>query len=103
MRALLACLAISAVAAGAPAAAVEPGQMAFTGVSVHSGFGGGHHGNFHRRRGHDGVFIYDRDYQGDTAWKSDSFNDWWHDRTAPIRAGCWPTRIARRAGIRAMS
>ena len=40
----------------------------------------------HRRGGRDfgGVLLYDRDYQGDTAWRSDSFNDWWHDR--PDRA-----------------
>ena len=32
------------------------------------------------------MVFYDnyREYQGDTAWKSDSFNDWWHDR--PDRA-----------------
>jgi hypothetical protein len=32
------------------------------------------------------VVYYDdyREYQGDSAWKSDSFNDWWHDR--PDRA-----------------
>ena len=21
----------------------------------------------------------DRDYRGDTSWRSDGFNDWWHD------------------------
>ena len=64
--------------------------------------GSGHHGGFDRhdgrrhdkrrhdrrrhRGGDDDVFFYDyyRDYQGDTAWQSDSFNDWWHDR--PDRA-----------------
>ena len=90
MRALLACVAVSAAAAiAAPAAAVEPDQMAFTGssgVSIHSGtgFSGRHHGGFRHNRRDDGVFIYDRDYQGDTAWRSDSFNDWWHDN--PERA-----------------
>jgi hypothetical protein len=28
----------------------------------------------------DTLIVYDRDYQGDSAWRSDSFNDWWHDR-----------------------
>ena len=27
----------------------------------------------------DAYFPY-RDYQGDSLWRSDSFNDWWHDR-----------------------
>jgi hypothetical protein len=69
----------------APALAVEPGRMAVagsSGVSVRSGtgFGNGHHGGFRHRRGYDGFFVYDRDYQGDTAWRSDSFNDWWHEQ-----------------------
>ncbi len=39
-----------------------------------------------RHRGNGDVVYYDdyREYQGDTVWKSDSFNDWWHDR--PDRA-----------------
>ncbi len=38
-----------------------------------------------RRRGRGGTsFVYDRGYQGDSAFKSDGFNDWWHDR--PDRA-----------------
>ena len=33
-----------------------------------------------RHRGGGGAIVYsDRDYQGDSAWRSDSFNDWWHD------------------------
>ena len=30
----------------------------------------------------DGVVFYDnyREYQGDTAWRPDSFNVWWHER-----------------------
>jgi hypothetical protein len=36
-----------------------------------------------RDRHGDTFFAY-RDYQGDTLWRSDSFNDWWHDR--PDRA-----------------
>ena len=91
MRALLLGLAasVAAIISATPAAAVDPGQSAFaggSGVTIHSGtsFGGRREGGFRRHRGDDGVLIYDRDYQGDTAWRSDSFNDWWHDR--PERA-----------------
>ena len=36
-------------------------------------------------RGSDGaVVVYDRDYQGDSAFRRDSFNDWWHSE--PSRA-----------------
>jgi hypothetical protein len=43
---------------------------------------GERHGDRRRgRRGGDSVLIYDRDYQGDTAWRANSYNDWWHDRT----------------------
>jgi len=53
-------------------------------VTVHRGTGhGDFRRGFHRRdpRQTDG-FVYwgDREYQGDTLWRSDSFNDWWHDR-----------------------
>lgn len=96
MRTLLLAIASLAVAAPAPAAAQSaPGLQ----LSVRSG--SGHHGGFDRRDGrrhdgrHDGrrdrgrgdtIVYYDdyREYQGDTTWKSDSFNDWWHDR--PDRA-----------------
>ena len=37
-----------------------------------------------RRRGGGGIVYYDRDYQGDSVWRSNSFNDWWHDN--PERA-----------------
>jgi hypothetical protein len=36
------------------------------------------------RRARGDVFFPYRDYQGDSLWRSDSFNDWWHDR--PDRA-----------------
>ena len=39
----------------------------------------------HRRLPHRGgspIFFYDRDYQGDSAWRSGSFNDWWHEDTS---------------------
>src|SRR4030095_15325620 len=37
-------------------------------------------------RSDDAFFAYDyyREYQGDTVWRENSFNDWWHDR--PDRA-----------------
>lgn len=89
MRALLRGLAAAVVATipATPAAAVDPEQMAFaggSGVTIHSGTMWRRDGGSRRHRGGDGVLIYDRDYQGDTAWRSDSFNDWWHDR--PERA-----------------
>ena len=70
----------------APAQA-DPSKGAFTGIPSHGAGHSGFRGDFRRdRRSDDGVVFYDsyRDYQGDTAWKSDSFNDWWHDR--PDRA-----------------
>ena len=61
------------------------------GVRVHRGHGDairfGDVGSFDRRRDRDrrgDVFFPYRDYQGDTLWRPDSFNDWWHDR--PERA-----------------
>jgi hypothetical protein len=101
MRTLLFAIASLAVAAPASADAQSAPGMQFSarsGSGHHGGFGKG--GGFDRRDGrHDGrrddrrhrghgddVVYYDgyREYQGDTAWRSDSFNDWWHDR--PDRA-----------------
>ena len=96
MRALLLAIATLALAAPAPADAQTTSGMGFSARS-----GSGHHGDFDRRDGrrddrrrHDrrrdrdgnDVIFYDyyRDYQGDSLWRSDSFNDWWHDR--PDRA-----------------
>ena len=77
----------------APAFALDPASPQFTvgaaaGVTVHRG-----NGDFrHDRRGHDRfrrdrrrdgdgfVFLGDREYQGDTAWRANSYNDWWHER-----------------------
>ena len=85
MRALLLGLAASAAAMALPGAAAAEGsdRLEFVGVSsTNSGIVSGHHdGRFRRHRGHDGtVVVYDRDYQGDSSWRSDSFNDWWHDK-----------------------
>lgn len=36
-----------------------------------------------RHRGFDGdVFLDAPEYQGDSVWRSNSFNDWWHDNPA---------------------
>lgn len=102
MRALLLGLAapIAAIAfLATPAAALDPPSPLFVagsahGVTIHHGLppqfrgngdngGPSYDGNRRRRHG-DSVLIYDRDYQGDTAWRANSYNDWWHDR--PDRA-----------------
>ena len=101
MRALLLALAapIAALAAS-PATALDPPRAISTagsaaGVTIHhglppqmrSGLPGewsGHNGDRRRGRRGDTVLFYDRDYQGDTAWRASSYNDWWHER--PERA-----------------
>ena len=101
MRALLLALAAStaAFAATSPAAALDPPTAKFAagsaaGVTIHHGLppgygrsargeGPGHDGDRRRRRG-DTILIQDREYQGDTAWRVGSYNDWWHER--PDRA-----------------
>ena len=87
MRTLLLAIASLAIAAPATADAQSAPGMQF---SARSG-SGNHGGGFDRRdgrrhRGGDSIVYYDdyREYQGDSAWKADSFNDWWHDR--PDRA-----------------
>ena len=37
-------------------------------------------GDRRRHRRSDVVYFDDREYQGDSAWRSDGFNDWWHER-----------------------
>src|SRR5688500_20280211 len=84
----------------APAAALDPAHSQFTvgaaaGVTIHRGGPGHFDSDFRRdRRGHDrfrsdrhrgrdfGGFVYldDREYQGCTAWRPNSYNDWWHER-----------------------
>jgi hypothetical protein len=94
MRGLLLFLAAAATVSAVPASAFPPAgsesarssdDRRGSFVRVHRG-----HGDFvreqdrrDRRRGGD-VFLPYRDYQGDSLWRSDSFNDWWHDR--PDRA-----------------
>jgi hypothetical protein len=93
MRALLLAIVPLALAAPVPAAAQSAAGVQFSGRSGSSHHGGfGRHDGFDRRDGRrhrgdgDGFVYYEdyREYQGDTAWRSDSFNDWWHDR--PDRA-----------------
>jgi hypothetical protein len=89
---LLAAAGLIAAAAVTTPAAAQGGTAAagFTGVTVHhgSGFTGrSFHGNRDRRRNRnfdDGFLVYDREYQGDTLWRAESYNDWWHER--PWRA-----------------
>jgi hypothetical protein len=96
---------IAAAAASAPAAAqggaAAAGFTGVSGVTVHRS------GHFHRsgfpravdgrrdgrrhRGSDDGFLLYDREYQGDTAWRAESYNDWWHER--PNRSHpAWMTR-----------
>ena len=83
MRAAWLGLAASAAAIAVPAAPAQaldppPAELTAT-VTVHRG-GPGHDGGFRRHRGPGAVVLYDRDYQGDSAWRPESFNDWWHER-----------------------
>ena len=98
----------SAVLMAVATTAAPAGAQSWTGASISSGSafagssgvatggrGSGHSigivGNDHRpgdrrgprsRRGFDGIAYsdWDRDYQGDTLWRPNSFNDWWHER-----------------------
>lgn len=88
MRGLLLGAAASLAAIFIPAAPAGAEPLGFTGglptLQSHFVSGGHRDGVRHDRRRHrrfDGAaFVYDRDYQGDTAWRHDSFNDWWHER-----------------------
>ena len=91
---------LAAITLPAPALALDPASPQFTvgaaaGVTVHRGVSGPFDSDVrHDRRGHDrfrrdrrrdrdfGGFVYygDREYQGDTAWRANSYNDWWHER-----------------------
>ena len=85
----------------APAVALDPAGPQFivgsaVGVTVHRGGPGRFDRDFRRgdRRGHDRdrrdrrrhrdvdgfVYLDDREWQGDTAWRHNSYNDWWHER-----------------------
>ena len=88
----------------APAAAFDPAAPQFTSaasVTVHRGGpsrsgaefrGDWRDGDRDRRdrrrdrrdrrddRDFDGVLFLDREWQGDSAWRANSYNDWWHER-----------------------
>jgi hypothetical protein len=77
---LCAVLAVPAAPAGA-----EPGDQAFVAQPAVTADGDARRfvDRFDRRRlrgNADTLVVYDRDWQGDSAWRADSFNDWWHDR-----------------------
>ena len=75
-----------AATAAVPAGAIERPEFPQGFKASSDGFGDFRDGRRHHRRnrGGDTVLIYDRDYQGDSAWRPNSFNDWWHER--PERA-----------------
>ena len=87
MRVLLTGVAaIGALSIPAPAQAQATTGAAFVGVpsvTVHRGSDRDHgRRDGHRFRGQgETVLVYDRDDQGDSLWRPDSFNDWWHERT----------------------
>ena len=83
---LAASASLAAFAVAVPAQAQSSTAGAFIGVppvNIHRG-GGDFRRDFDRRRHHrgfdNGVVYIDREYQGDTLWRPDSFNDWWHER-----------------------
>ena len=85
----LVALAATLTIAAAPAAALDrPDKILIgaSGVTVHRGGPGFVSADFRRdgrhRRGSDAGLLYvgDREYQGDTAWRPTGFNDWWHER-----------------------
>lgn len=82
MRALLVFAAASVTAAALPAApalADHRDHRDRPSVDVRSGsFVSGDRLDRRNRRSGDILYI-DREYQGDTLWRADSFNDWWHD------------------------
>ena len=84
MRALLMLVAATAAALAVPVspAAAADRNARFSAIPSTSAGGviGGGFRNDRRIRGTDTIMVYDREYQGDTAWRPESFNDWWHER-----------------------
>jgi hypothetical protein len=99
MRVVLLAAAASLAALAAPAAALDRSGAQFSArgaaaVTVHRN-GSGHvtggfprglsgDGDRHDRRRHRGgdgdIFFGEREYQGDSAFRPEGFNDWWHER-----------------------
>jgi len=106
MRLLFAAAILAAIAVPAPAAA-QRGSGFTSGPAVQGSGPVRNHrdsdfsrddrgGDFrrddrHRDRGGGEVFFPYREYQGDSLWRADSFNDWWHER--PNRS--YPAWMAR--------
>ncbi len=99
----------SGAGAGFSPSASASGQFSRSSdVRIHRGLGGRDRnrdsfGDFRRddRDGRDlrgDTFLPYRDYQGDSLWRPDSFNDWWHDR--PDRA--YPRWLSTNAGCERM-
>ncbi|QIK96797.1 hypothetical protein G7076_10450 [Sphingomonas sp. HDW15A] len=79
---------IGAATIATPAAAIDPQGISTSkhGVRIHHGnrYARDWVGSDRRRHRDDDAFIYeDREYAGDTLFRADGFNDWWHD--APHR------------------
>ena len=90
MRALLAVAAASLAAITVPTSPAVAGDNdgAFVGIpstTIDSGFGNGFRDDRRRRRDRGGdIFLGDWEYTGSQVWRSDSYNDWWHEQ--PERA-----------------
>ena len=106
MRLLLAAAVLAAIAVPAAASAERRSGSGFTGpaasgpVRIHRGGdfrrgdlerGDFERGDHDRDRDRGDVYFPYRDYQGDSLWRAESFNDWWHER--PHRA--YPAWMAR--------
>ncbi|MCY7397398.1 MAG: hypothetical protein LH466_00980 [Sphingomonas bacterium] len=108
MRLLFAAAMLAAIAVPLPAAAGQDragfvsGHQESGSVNIHRGgdfrrddrgrdFRRDDRDDRHRDRGGGDVFFPYREYQGDSLWRADSFNDWWHER--PNRA--YPAWMAR--------
>jgi len=110
MRLLFAAAMLAAIAVPVPAAAAGQDRAGFVSghvresgsVNIHRGgdfrrddrgrdFRRDDRDDRHRDRGSGDVFLPYREYQGDSLWRAESFNDWWHER--PNRA--YPAWMAR--------
>jgi hypothetical protein len=87
MRVVLLGVAAALASISVPVASAQAEPLGFSGglPTLQSDFVSGRRDGFRhdrrRHRGFDGgAFLYDREYQGDTAWRHDSYNDWWHER-----------------------
>ena len=94
MRALLIIGAATVAALVLPVSSASARDRPGFGSGSHSGgpeFVDGYRFDRRLQRGTDTMFVYDRGYQGDSSWRPESFNDWWHER--PNRA--YPAWMSR--------